>query len=93
MTLLLKDPSAVLDYMVDWGADYLGADALAESSWEVSPVESDGAAIVSSAFDYLTATVQIGGGLPGKLYRISNSVVTACGLEDCRSIMLRVEER
>ena len=93
MTLLLKDPAAVLDYMVDWGADYLGGDALAQSSWEVSPVESGGASIHSAEFDYLTATVQIGGGIPGKLYRISNRVVTACGREDCRSIMLRVEER
>ena len=26
MTLLLKDPGAVLDYAIDWGADYLAED-------------------------------------------------------------------
>ena len=93
MTLLLKDPQAVLDYLVDWGVEYLGSDALARSSWSVSPVEPNGAEVVSSAFDHLTSTVQIGGGVPGNVYRLTNSVMTACGREDCRSIILRVEER
>ena len=26
MSFLLKDPDAVLDYLVDWGAEYLGTD-------------------------------------------------------------------
>lgn len=93
MTLLMKDPDAVLDYMVDWGAEYLGDDAVAQSRWDVSSVETDGVEIVGSAFDYRTATAQIGGGSPGKIYRITNSVVTASGREDSRSIVLRVEER
>jgi hypothetical protein len=93
MTLLLKDPDAVLDYMVDWGAEYLGGDAIAESRWEVSPTESGGAEVSGSAYDYLTATVQVSGGIPGKLYRVTNSIVTASGHEDRRSIMLRVEAR
>lgn len=37
MTFLLKDPEAVLDYAVDWGAEYLSGDVLTESSWTVSP--------------------------------------------------------
>jgi hypothetical protein len=32
MAFLLKDPEATLDYVVDWGADYLSGDALAASS-------------------------------------------------------------
>jgi hypothetical protein len=39
MTLLLKDPEATLDYCVEWGTEYLSDDALAESSWTVSPAE------------------------------------------------------
>jgi len=38
MSFLLKDP-AVLEYAVDWGAEYLSGDALAQSSWSVSPDE------------------------------------------------------
>jgi hypothetical protein len=43
MSFLLKDPEAVLDYAVDWGAEYLSGDALQTSSWSVSPDEPGGA--------------------------------------------------
>ena len=93
MTLLLKDPEAALDYSVDWGADYLSGDALAESDWTVDPAEPGGVSIVSSRFDLLTATAQVEGGIAGRLYRLTNHVVTVEGREDGRSIMLRVEKR
>jgi hypothetical protein len=93
MTLLLKDPEALLDYSVDWGADYLAGDVLTESSWQVSPAEAAGVSIVSSRFDLLQSTVEVGGGLPGRIYRLTNHVITAEGREDSRSIMLRVEKR
>jgi hypothetical protein len=93
MTLLLKDPEATLDYSVDWGADYLTGDVLTESSWTVSPAEAGGVSIVSNRFDLLVSTVEVGGGKPGRIYRLTNHVVTAEGREDSRSIMLRVEMR
>ena len=93
MTLLLKDPEAELDYAVDWGAEYLAGDALAQSEWEVAPIEAGGVAVLSSAFDLLMATVKAGGGIPGRLYRLTNRVVLVSGLIDSRSIMLRVERR
>jgi len=43
MTLVLKDPEASLDYAVDWGLEYLDADALAASSSSVEPDEPGGA--------------------------------------------------
>jgi len=93
MTLLLKDPEATLDYSVDWGAEYLGDDALTESSWAVVPSESGGLSIVSSRFDLLVSTVEVGGGIAGRIYRLTNHVTTAGGREDSRSIVLRVEKR
>ena len=36
MSLLLKDPDAILDYSIDWGAEYLGGDLLAESEWSAA---------------------------------------------------------
>jgi hypothetical protein len=93
MTLLLKDPEALLDYSVDWGADYLAGDVLTESGWTVSPAEAGGVTIAGSRFDLLMSTVTVGGGAPGRLYRLTNHVVTAEGREDSRSIMLRVEKR
>jgi len=94
MTLLLKDPDAVLDYAIDWGAEYLAADeVLTESSWSVTPDEADGVVVVGSAFEDRLATVQAGGGVAGRLYRLANRVVTQSGRIDERSIMLRVEKR
>ncbi|WP_205481031.1 hypothetical protein [Sphingomonas arenae] len=93
MSFLLKDPDALLDYAVDWGADYLAGDALASSSWAVSPDEPGGVSIASSAFDLLTTSVQVAGGEPGKTYRVSNLVTTASGRRDSRSVVLRVEKR
>ena len=93
MTLLLKEPSATLDYSVDWGADYLSGDALTESSWAVSPAEPGGISILANRFDLVSSSVQVGGGIAGRTYRLTNHVVTAEGREDSRSIILRVEKR
>lgn len=93
MTLLLKDPESVLDYAVDWGADYLADDVLTESSWTVFPAEAGGVSILSNRFEIKSSAVQVGGGNAGRVYRLTNHVVTAEGREDSRSIMLRVEKR
>ena len=94
MTLLLKDPAAVLDYAIDWGADYLGdGDLISQSNWSVDPNESGGVAIVGSDVDVSISSVQAGGGIAGRLYRLSNRVVTQAGRTDERSIVLRVEKR
>ena len=93
MTLLLKDPAALLDYVVDWGAEYLSGDVLSESSWQVTPVEIGGVSVVSTRFDTETATVTAGGGVEGHLYQLTNSVVLSSGLSDSRSVVLRVEKR
>lgn len=93
MTLLLKDPDATLDYSIDWGAQYLSGDALADSSWDVQPVEQGGVAIAGSQFDLTHSTVKASGGVAGRVYRLINTVVLASGLNDSRSITLRVETR
>ena len=94
MTLLLKDPEAVLDYAIDWGAQYLGqGDLLSASDWSVAPDEPGGVAVVASGFDESVSTVQAGGGIAGRIYRLANRVTTQSGRIDERSIMLRVEKR
>ena len=49
MTLMLKDPDSVLDYSVDWGAEYLAGDVLTESGWTVTPAEAGGLSICRTA--------------------------------------------
>lgn len=93
MTFLLKDPDAVLDYSIDWGAEYLGADQLAESEWSVVPVEAGGVTVEDSMFDATTSQVKAGGGVAGRIYRLVNQVVLGSGRIDSRSIVLRVETR
>jgi len=94
MTLLLKDPGAVLDYAVDWGAQYLGqGDMIAESGWSVTPDEAGGVAVAGSSFLDRVATVNVCGGVPGRIYRLVNRVMTLSGRADERSIVVRVEQR
>ena len=93
MTLLLKDPEAALDYAVDWGAEYLTAETLAGSHWQVTPVEAGGLSVTFSRFDETVASVTAAGGVAGHLYQLTNHVVLSSGLTDSRSIVLRVEKR
>lgn len=93
MTLLLKDPEAVLDYSIDWGAEYLGGDLIAASQWSVEPSEAGGVRIAGDDFSASETRVKAAGGEAGKLYRLVNEVTTASGRSDSRSILLRVEQR
>lgn len=93
MTLLMKDPAAVLDYAIDWGAEYLDGELISASEWSISPLEDDGVTIVGSDFDSASSTVKAAGGAPGKLYKLVNQVTLDSGRIDSRSIVLRVEKR
>lgn len=44
MTFLLKDPDAVLDYSVDWSAEYLLEDQIAASAWSALALRRSDAA-------------------------------------------------
>lgn len=93
MNLILKDPLSVLDYRVDWGSEYLVDDQLTSSTWSVVPLEPGGVTVDGSRFDGSSATVQVSGGRPGKVYRLLNHVVTSASREDVRSMTIRVDAR
>lgn len=93
MSFLLKDPDAVLDYLIDWGVDYLGSDVLASSEWSVSPAEPEGIELVEQLFDTSFATVKASGGVAGHVYRLTNHVALESGRRDSRSVVIRVEAR
>ncbi|URD62216.1 hypothetical protein M8312_06855 [Sphingomonas sp. KRR8] len=90
MSLMLKDPSAVLDYAIDWGRQYLDGDTLVASEWSTSRTDLE---VASSSFDDRISQVKLRGGIAGKVYRVSNHVTTSAGREDSRSLVLRVEVR
>ncbi len=94
MTLLLKDPEAALDYGVDWGAEYLAGTCLTESELDgrarPKPGEWRSSSQRSTCWSRPSRSAA---GMAGRVYRLTNHVVTAAGREDSRSIMLRVEKR
>ena len=94
MTYLLKDPAAVLDYSIDWGAEYLAEfELIATSDWTVAPDEPEGVSVVQGVFEPRTSTVTVQGGIAGHIYRLFNRITTMEGRADERSITLRVETR
>lgn len=93
MSLLMKDPDAVLDYVIDWGAEYLGGDVIAASLWSAEPDEPGGVSVTGNDFDATTSTVKAGGGIAGRIYKLVNQVTLESGRVDTRSIVVRVEAR
>jgi hypothetical protein len=93
MTLYVKDPQARIDYAIDWSAAYLDGQAIAQSIWTISPAEADAISVAASTFDAQQTSATLTGGLPGRIYRITNRVTLTDGQIDERSISLRVEGR
>ena len=93
LTIFLKDPSAAVDYGVDWSAGYLVGRTIGSSTWRVSP-DGAGAIVVEATQIALQRTVvTLSGGQPGCVYQITNAVVFSDGRRDERMLLLRVEDR
>jgi hypothetical protein len=87
-----KDPSAVLDYAIDW-SHWLGTDTIATSAWTITasgplPLEK-----VRDTHTTTVATVWLSGGCAGGRYKATNRITTAGGRTEDRTIELFVEER
>jgi hypothetical protein len=94
MSFLLKDPDAILDYRIDWGAEYLAdGELLAGSEWSVVPDEAGGVTVAGNDFDTTSSTVKAAGGIAGRIYSLVNRITTSTGRIDDRSIVVRVEDR
>ncbi len=85
MTLYEKDPSAVLDYQVNW-ATWLGTDTISTSTWTVPT----GLTKDSDTNTTTTATAWLSGGTAGRTYTVTNRIVTAGGRTDERSFQVKV---
>jgi hypothetical protein len=92
----LKDPDAVIDYVIDWSASYLlSGEQITASSWFILPQ----GAVNDLAIDMIppaasgVATIFVTGGIAGKTYQLTNRIATDQGRTDERSITIRVEEK
>ena len=88
MKLFKKDPSAILDYSIDWSL-WLDGDTIQSSSWTVP----QGLTKASETNNSTTATVWLSGGTVDQTYTVTNRITTANGRTDERSILIKVEDR
>lgn len=84
-----KDPSAILDYGFEW-ADWLDGDTISTSSWAVSPA---GLTASPNTKTPATTTVWLSGGTAGSTYQLTNTIVTAAGRSDQRTMLIAVQDR
>ena len=86
-----KDPQAELSYSLDW-SDWLDADTILTSAWAVTG--PDVLLVEESDSNSTTATtVVLSGGTVGKNYTATNTITTAAGWTDERSIAILVRQR
>ena len=89
MSMFVKDPDAVLDYMFDWSAWLDGAEAI--SSYEID--EDTGITVDSDSEAAGVVTVWLSGGTAGVTYAVRCEIVTDAGRTDERTMTIKVQER
>jgi hypothetical protein len=84
----IKDPDDTLNYGVDWVRELRG-DTIETSTWIVAA----GITKVSDSKTATTTTIIVSGGTAGETYTLVNRIVTAAGLsEDC-SLIIKVSHK
>lgn len=88
---IIKDPNAILDYVVDWAAwlTASAADTIASAVWIVAP----GLTETDSTFTTSDATIWLSGGTIGELYQVTCRVTTAGGRTEDFSFQLRIRNK
>ncbi len=97
---LLIDPQETLDYTHDWGPfmDESGSpsDTILSSSWEITPLNAGSPTepVLSGSTNTVDrTTILVANCEVGKVYRLTNTVVTAQGRTPERTTILRCEQR
>ena len=95
-----KDPSAVLDYGLDWGLWLQYQETISTSTWDVEIYRNknnipspDLLTVDSTSKTDTTTTVWLSDGVDDITYIVTNHVVTSQGREDDRSFLIDVVER
>lgn len=88
MTEFVKIDTAVLDYEEDWTA-WLDGDTISTSSWAAD----SGITIDSDSNTTVKGIVWLSGGTVGESYDVTNTIVTAAGREDSRTIEITITDK
>ena len=83
----VKDPEAVIDYVMDW-TFYLAGNTISTSVWSVP-----GLTITSQSHTSTRATVWLAGGTAYQRYIARNTITTSAGQTDVRGIAITVYPR
>ena len=93
MAIFLKDPTASIDFAVDWSANVAADQTIVASVWQVMPGGS-GAVVIEAAISEPRRSVAVlSGGQAGQVYHITNRVTFSDGRNDERTLVLRVEDQ
>jgi hypothetical protein len=88
MAYLLVDPSSVLNFQHDWSDWLADGDTISSRLWTIEPDEGSPSPVLANT----TSDIVFVSGLEaGQVYRLTEHVVTAAGLEDERSIVIRAD--
>lgn len=82
-----QDKNALLDYSQDWTDFIVGSDSITNSVWSA---DSTDIVLSNALISGAVTTVWVTGGVAGKLYRITNTILTAQGRKDLRSFVLMI---
>lgn len=89
MAMYTKDPSAVLDYRIDWSGWLAASETISTSTW----TPESGITVDNETETTNTATVWLSGGTAGVEYTLTNRITTNQGRTDERSITILVKDR
>jgi len=93
MSMILKDPEAVLDYAWNW-ANWLDTSTTPNESIIAHTITvPSGLTLESSTAASGSVTAWISGGTVGTTYRVECLIVTTAGRTDERSLWITVQER
>lgn len=82
-------PGAILDYGFDW-AEWLKdseGDTISDSQWACQTLTLSQATIAGAK-----TVVMVSGGVAGNSYKLTNTITTAAGRKDSRTILLVCEQ-
>ena len=90
-----KDPSAILNYTLDWSEWLPTGQTISTSAWTVSTISGDAAPVttVTTSNSGTTTIVKLSGGTAGNLYTITNTITTSGSLTDRRHFRIKVKNR
>lgn len=98
MPLVLVDPQSVLNFAHDWG-DFLSSgvdgspsDTIASRQWSISPLNGTSPETPTLVGD-TSDIVFVVGLLPGRVYHLTEHILTDAGVEADRTIVLRCDNK